>query len=185
MLGEILDDLLGRSVRALESAQVSYAMTGGAALVLSGRDRNTRDIDVLARISATQLEALRAACLAEGFLPPQEKDTLALDGVTIYRFWLPLEDLDMVLSLDVQHGQMPYHEQVLDRARRLRLGSMTIPVATVEDLILLKLLAFRPIDRADCIHMLRLYPDLDQEYLQMWVQRLAVGDRWGEVSSYE
>ena len=84
MFGEILDDLLGRSVRALEAAQVSYALTGGAALLISGRDRNTRDIDVVARLSGEQIVSLRAACLAEGFLPTQNKDVLRLEGVTIY-----------------------------------------------------------------------------------------------------
>ena len=95
---------------------------------------------------------------------------------------LSLEELDLTLSLDVQQGQTEFHDQVLERARRLDLGNMVIPVASVEDLILLKLLAFRPIDRADCIHMLRLYPDLDQHYLDRWVAHLEMGERWREVS---
>ena len=69
-----------------------------------------------------------------------------------------MQDVAIRLSLDVQVGNRPFYSEVLSRARCLQIGSSRVKVATIEDLLLLKLIAFRPIDRADRVHLLRLYP---------------------------
>lgn len=183
MLGSFLNDLLGKAVRALTSAGIDYALVGGTALLLAGRDRNTRDVDVVAILQPGQLQALIASSALEGFSHSPSKDVYTLESVTIYRFFLFLEDVEVSLSLDVQIGNTPYHEAVMERARPLALAGLELKVASLEDLIILKLIAFRPIDRADCLHLLRLYPELDKAYLQSWVERLDLESRWLEVVS--
>ena len=182
MLGDFLDTLMQRGLRALKSAHVDYVLLGGLAMIISGRDRNTRDMDVLV---AELPESLTRACLQEGFRHDPSRDRLALPGTILHRYWMELEDTGMLLSFDVQQGQMPFHASVMQRHRLVDLGGVTVSVASPEDLILLKLLAFRPVDRADCLNLVRLYPDLDLGYLLSWVNRLGLQERWAEASSFD
>ena len=45
----------------------------------------------------------------------------------------------------------------------------------------MKLVAFRPVDRADCIELVRMYGELDRDYVISWVSRLGLEARWEEV----
>jgi hypothetical protein len=62
-------------------------------------------------------------------------------------------------------------------AARAAVKALGIPcaVASVEDCILLKCVANRPIDRADAVELARIHgPSLDKEYLREWAGRLGV-----------
>ncbi|MEW6282903.1 MAG: nucleotidyl transferase AbiEii/AbiGii toxin family protein [Candidatus Eremiobacterota bacterium] len=182
MLGERLDDLLVRANRALEATGVRYALIGGLAINLSGRGRSTRDVDFVVQLPSEGARHLIDAARAQGFAHHDRADVHPLDGVTLYRFWLPVEGRDLSLAMDVQAGHTEFHAGVLDRARELDMGSFRLRVASVEDLVLLKLLAFRPIDRADAIDLMTLEgPALDTAYLETWASRLGVEERWQEV----
>jgi hypothetical protein len=57
-----------------------------------------------------------------------------------------------------------------------------VPVATPEDLILLKLSAYRLIDQADAVELMRIHSQtLDQAYLESWADRLALAPRLRET----
>lgn len=79
-------------------------------------------------------------------------------------------------------GGNDFHRQVIERSSREQLGDFSITVATSEDLILLKLLAWRPIDRADAIDLVSLAPELNRAYLTEWAERLNVAERLAELS---
>lgn len=68
--------------------------------------------------------------------------------------FLPVAELDQSLAFDVQLGQTEFHRAVVERAQTTQLGELSVKIASLDDLILLKLLAYRPIDRADAIDLL-------------------------------
>lgn len=71
-------------VRALDGAQVDYALCGGLALAVYGVARATRDIDLLAR--RTDLDQLRAVTRTRGFTFEALPMTFSSSGISIQRF---------------------------------------------------------------------------------------------------
>ena len=102
-------------------------------------------------------------------------DRHRLEGVTLYRFWLPVGNTGMSASLDVQEGHTNFHQSVIQRARPLQVGPTPIKIAAPEDMILLKLIASRPIDLADASELVRIVgEELDPSYLWMWAKELSI-----------
>lgn len=86
-----------------------------------------------------------------------------------------VRDLGLSLKLDVLAGRLAFHEQVLARKRSVRLEDQQVPVASAEDLILLELLARRPIDLNDAEELYRIHKgSLDEVYLRSTAQSLRV-----------
>lgn len=173
-------DILILVGQLLNDQGIPWALIGGAAMPLRGRIRSTRDLDVLLRPQAMAdlIEKLRES----GFAHHPRADRHRLEMVDLYRFWYPISD-EASLGLDIQvprevNGLL---DNVLHHATCVMLNGVGIQTATAEDLILLKLLAFRPIDRADAIELLELNPDLNREYLGSAARELGLNDRWDDV----
>ena len=79
---------------------------------------------------------------------------------------------------------IPYHHEVLRRAVLLEVAGQQIPIVTVEDLILLKLLWNRTKDRAD-VQALLSVSQVDETYLRSTLAELLPEDdpRHGELSA--
>lgn len=101
----------------------------------------------------------------------------------LFRFWFPVGDSGFSLSLDLQSGRSPFHQEVLRRAELLDVLGLHVKVATREDLVLLKLAAWRPIDRADAIDLLQFTNGCDDKYLDHWAALLGLEDRLSEARS--
>lgn len=181
VVGNLLQELVSRALSSLEESGLNYAVVGGLALLMVGRDRSTRDLDIVVQLAPGQLKLLTETLRNHGFAHHERVDRHRLDQVTLYRFWLPVENLDLSLSLDVQEGHTPLHASLLERARSIPFATHQLRVATSEDLLLTKLLAFRPIDRADAIYLLQMESNLDLNYIQHWVDRLELGSRWEDI----
>ena len=53
------------------------------------------------------------------------------------------------LTLDVIVPVLPFHLEIFERAMRVQMAGIEVPVATAEDLFVVKVLWFRPKDVAD------------------------------------
>lgn len=68
--------------------------------------------------------------------------------------------------------------ELLQRANRVHLHGIDLPVATVEDLLLLKLEANRHIDLDDAIAIKDAFGEaLDRAYIDRWAKTLGIEDR--------
>jgi len=131
-------------------------------------------------MSDQDISTFIAAAREEGFSHHERADRHRLDDIVLYRFWLPVRGTDLSTSLDLQVGLSAYHKQVLDRAREVSLSGQSVKVVAPEDLVLTKLSAFRPIDRADVIDVICLN-NLDFDYIRHWAGRLNLDDRLADV----
>ena len=75
--------------------------------------------------------------------------------------------------IDVMLPAVAYQDLALDRA--------IDHVITVEDVIVHKLIAWRPRDRNDILSILEAKPSLDESYIRRWAQEWEVLDRWDEA----
>lgn len=168
-----LADLAG----ALETLGVAWFLFGAQAAIIYGSTRVTEDIDVTVALGDHEPRALVAALTDAGF-GLRVRDTAGFVEKTRV---LPVVHLATAMPVDVVFAGPGLEELFLARIRRHRRGGRSIPVASPEDLIVMKVLAGRPRDIDDVRSVLRaLGPELDMalitETLELLEEALAQND---------
>lgn len=180
MQGDLLD-LLGRLRAILDRCRWPCAVIGGAALAVRARVRTTRDIDVVLAIPPGELESLLKAAQENGFrYDAADRDTLMAEG--LIRLWVAAPsssgDPKSVPGIDFLTANDEFTAEVIRRAEPVDFGAVRLPVATPEDLILMKLDANRPHDLDDAIALKDAHlGKLDRVYLNTWASKLGITAR--------
>lgn len=159
------------------TARISGGIVGGVAASLHGRPRMTRDVDVLVLVPEAEWSDFLAAGRKHGF-QPRRADVIPFaekSHVLLVRHEPSGIDVDIVL------GALPFEQQVVDRMRRVRLGSISVPLATPEDLIIMKAVAGRPRDQVDIESLLDAHPRLDLKRVRRWVREFSVAMAMPEI----
>ena len=141
-------------------------MIGGLALSAWNQARYTLDADVLVAIMPEQIAELVAAVVNAGFQPRHEPPLRMIDGQGILQFTFQPADALMPFQFDVLLATTPFQQEALARAvpRRLPNSDGHVAVVLPDDLVVIKLLAGRIIDRAMILRENR--SDIDFERLQ-------------------
>jgi Nucleotidyltransferase of unknown function (DUF6036) len=141
----------------LREAQVPGVVIGGIAASLLGRPRVTKDIDLLISADPDRWPALvdRGARFR---LEPRISD--AVEFARRSRMLL-LRHQPSKLDVDVTVAGLPFEEEALRRPVMVEVGGLQLPVASPEDLIVMKSVAHRPQDVTDVEGLLDRYTDLD------------------------
>ncbi len=140
-----------RILRALSEHEVDYVLIGGLAVQTHGHVRTTNDADLIPAPEPANLRRLAAALrsLEARVLNPGEEDTVVdakmLPRSTIWQFATRDGGIDVMHEVP---GGRPYAE-LSERALRVRLGDVEVPVVDLDDLIQMKLARGRPTDLAD------------------------------------
>lgn len=137
------------TLRALTEGGVAFVVIGGVAGRVHGSPTVTRDVDIchardrdnLERLAAT-LDRLHARLRGVGEDLPFRLDARTLAAGANFTFVTDAGDLDV---LAVPAGVAGY-EDLARRAIPVRLGDITVPVCTLDDLIAMKRAAARPKD---------------------------------------
>lgn len=177
-----LNEPLHDVVRLLDQAGISYAVMGGLAVRVYGIPRATYDIDFTAAIDRRRLPELFQRIEAAGYAVPEEYQTGWIDhvaGLPLVKFrgFLGTNAVDIDLFL----AETAFQTELLRRRRQEILDGQPIWIVTAEDLILLKLLAFRPRDIADIGDIRFTQGDLDEDYLRHWAREIGVLDRLEKI----
>jgi hypothetical protein len=150
--GEVPDLDVPRILRRLVSAGVDFVVIGGIAVVLHGYPRLTRDLDIAFAYDDTNLDAL-------GNVLADLNATLrgVADDVPFVPDRRTLQGIEL-LTLDTDAGWFDIHRlpqgiesyaSLRQNAERVPLEDYFILVANPDDLIAMKQVAGRPMDRAD------------------------------------
>ena len=147
-IAEIFDDLGAEWTLIGALAANSYRAT----------PRFTTDVDALAQFDPELVERLEAAgydvaIIGDSGEPPH-----------MLRCYRGSEQIDILLPV------VEYQQTALERA--------VDHVLTVEDVIIHKLIAWRPRDRDDIRSMLEVEPELDAHYLDHWIAEWELTKRW-------
>jgi hypothetical protein len=146
----------------LDSQGAPFAIIGGIAVALHGEPRHTMDVDAVIDVTLERAVALLHVLEGSSFEP------LFPDAAAVVRASciLPLRHRATGVTVDLAVGLSGFEQQLIARARRLPAGGATVPVATAEDLIVLKLIAGRPRDVDDVRGIVSKQADtLDWNYL--------------------
>lgn len=138
-------DLLSALAEALATIGAPWYLFGAQAALIWGRPRLTADVDVTVRLDPEDPEKLVRALEAHGF---ELRVGRADDFVRRTRVF-PFVFVPNGLPVDVVLAGPGLEQAFLSRAIRVRVGPVTVPVLSPEDLIVTKILAGRPKDLED------------------------------------
>ena len=162
---EIQPDLVGL-LRIFEQANVRFVLIGGLAMVAHGSDYITRDVDVIYSREPDNLAALVAALKP---LHPRLRG-VPEDLPFIFDVRTFKNDQNLTLVTDMGSvdllGEAPgadSFDKLWERATVLEIEGMVVHVASVDDLIAMKMAADRPKDQLHVME-LRALRELKAEY---------------------
>lgn len=143
--------------KALAAIDAPKAVIGGLALVAWKHARYTRDADILIAIEPGRIDELIVALTKAGFQPRHTPPLRVVDGQGIVQFIFQPADALMPFQLDLLLVSGDFQRTAVTRAVSWPIRQAEAPVRVVrpDDLIVIKLLAGRIIDRADAAMILR------------------------------
>jgi hypothetical protein len=150
---------------ALNQMQVRYVVVGGLATVLHGYARLTADIDLMVDLDVDELKKGIDALTKYGMIPRLPVDPYEFAEPDIRRHWI--EDKNMrvfsmwnpdepLVSVDLFVEHPIGFDSIWSQSEVVELGSISVRIASIPDLIALKRLANRPQDLIDIEKLLEI-----------------------------
>ncbi len=163
-----LEEALGELASALESLGVPYALIGGLAVSVWGEARATLDVDLAVWVEAAEIGAtVDALCRRFQSVSRDPADFVRATRV------LPLTTSRSVRA-DIVFGLLPAERDIVQRATLMDVAGTSVRVASVEDLILMKLVSERERDLEDARRLLHRFGEkIDRGYLEPRINDLA------------
>lgn len=139
---------------------------GGQAVLLYGRPRLTRDIDITLGIDTNEFPRVHAVCtdLRLRILPAKPEEFARETKV------LPAEETRSKIRVDFVFSFSDYERQAIERTKQVTIGKYPVRFASCEDLIIHKMIAGRAIDLEDVRHVLAKNRErIEYDYLRKWL----------------
>lgn len=171
---------------AIRMIAAPRAVIGGLALAAWNHARYTRDADVLVAIAPERVDELVTALVKAGFRTRHDPPLRIIDGQGIVQFAFQPADALMPFQFDVLLAATPFQRDALRRAvpRSLPGDDAAVAVVRPDDLIVIKLLAGRIIDRADAAMVLRENRDaIDFDHLHRVIVAEGLQDDYRSIWS--
>jgi hypothetical protein len=148
---------------------VNGVIIGGLAVALLGRPRITRDIDALILLPEQRWSDFTDSGSKFGFLP-RYADTMAMarEGRILL-----FHHASSAIEVDISLGCLPFEEEILARHNVVKIGKVSVPLPTPEDLVIMKAVAHREQDLLDIEGLLAAHPHLEKRRVRRWVKAFA------------
>lgn len=164
----MFEQLLKKIARALDKGSIPYMIIGGQAVLLYGEPRLTRDIDITLGVTLEKLDFVLDIAKSIGLNPLVDPETFTRKTMV-----LPCQDPQTDIRIDFIFSFSPYEQQALERVKIVKLGSANIKFASLEDLIIHKVIAGRPRDLEDIKSVLIKNPETDLSYIRHWLNEFT------------
>lgn len=162
----MFQNLLKKIARSLDKASIPYMVIGGQAVLLYGEPRLTRDIDITLGISISELDEIMKVV---GGL----KFKILVDNVDDFvkrTMVLPVIDEKYGIRVDFIFSFSPYERQAIKKARIVTLGKTMVRFASLEDVVIHKVVSGRARDIEDIIAILLKNPHYNIRYITKWLK---------------
>ncbi len=175
----MFERLLKKIALQLKKASIPYMVIGGQAVLLYGEPRLTRDIDITLGLGVDGLDRVKKIISTVGLksLVQKEKEFVARNMV------LPAIDRKSGIRVDFIFSFSPYGRQAIERARDVRLGRSLVRFASLEDVVVHKVIAGRARDLEDVRSILLKNPKYDSGYIRKWLKAFdqSLGQHFSKV----
>ncbi len=153
----------------LEGCHVNGVIIGGIAASILGRPRATRDVDALILLDDDNWESFVKSGAEYGFTPRLSD---CIDFARKSRVLLLKHGLTGT-EVDISIGQLEFEQEVVSECVWIDIEGVQIPVATPENLIIMKALAGRSRDIADIESLAASCPTLDEKRIYSWLSEIG------------
>ncbi len=163
----MFDDLLATIARVLKERRIPYMVIGGQAVLVYGEPRMTRDIDITLGLDSSRLSEVLEAIKDMGMvaLPDNPAQFVARTSV------LPSVHQPSGIRVDFIFSSSVYESHALTKAKRVKIDDTDVCFASVEDLMIHKMIAGRPRDTEDVRALLIKNPEIDVVYVLNWLKQ--------------
>ena len=162
----MFEEILSRIARELDSGGLPYMVIGGQAVLRYGEPRLTRDIDIMLGVGIEGVPRVEKA-IGNLNLRMLVDDPGAFVRKT---FVLPAQDEASGIRIDFVFSFSDYEKQAIARATSVEMRGVPVKFATLEDVIVHKVVAGRPRDLDDIKSIILKNPGYDSQYIERWLQ---------------
>jgi predicted nucleotidyltransferase len=156
--------LLKKIANELNTCNIPYMVIGGQAVLIYGEPRLTKDIDITLGVGVSKLneinsivEKLNLKILVDEKFVQKTMVLLVIDEKTGIR-------VDFIFSFSL------YEKQAIKRATDIKFDNTIVKFASLEDLIIHKIIAGRAIDIEDVRSIILKNPDYNTKHIKRWLQ---------------
>lgn len=158
--------LLAKIASRLDAEKIPYMIIGGQAVLLYGEPRLTKDIDITLGVGAAKKEKLLKISQKLGLKILVDNP----DEFIISTMVLPVQDPDSGIRIDFIFSFSPYERLSIKRAKKIKINDVPVKFASLEDLVIHKIVAGRPRDLEDVKNVLLKNPSFDKAYMTKWLK---------------
>ena len=152
---------------------------GGQAVLIYGEPRLTRDIDITLGIGVDELEKILKTAT-------RLKLRVLKDGIEDFvrkTMVLPTMDQKSGIRVDFIFSFSPYEMQAIKKANTVMIGKTPVKFASLEDVVIHKIIAGRARDIEDVKSILIKNPDYNADYITQWLREFdeSLGENYCET----
>jgi hypothetical protein len=154
---------------------------GGQAVLLYGEPRLTKDIDVTLGVGSEGLDQVMQSVenLKFKILVPEPGDFVRETMV------LPTLHEKSGIRIDFIFSFSVYEYQAIKNAKQIKIGTQGVCFASLEDLIIHKIIAGRPRDLEDVRSVILKNPDYNLNYIKKWLTEFDISLGGGYLEIFE
>jgi hypothetical protein len=139
---------------------------GGQAVLLYGEPRLTRDIDITLGLGVRELNKLKETISSLSLKILVERDEEFVERNMV----LPTLDEKSGIRVDFIFSFSPFEKQAIERAKDIKLGRSLVRFASLEDVVIHKVIAGRARDLEDIKSILLKNQKYDSDYIEKWLK---------------
>jgi predicted nucleotidyltransferase len=162
----VFKTLLERIAVGLANAGLPYMVFGGQAVLLYGEPRLTRDIDVTLGVDPSELARVIDVIQSLSFRILTENAAEFVRETLV----LPAIDPKTGIRIDFVFSLSQFERAAIERSRTIDVDGVGVQFVSLEDLIVMKLLAARPRDLEDVAAILRKNRDFNRSHVEKWLR---------------
>ena len=158
--------LLRKIANELNKLRMPYIVIGGQAVLLYGEPRLTKDIDITLGVGIEEVEKIMNAVqkLALRMLVDNPEEFVKKTMV------LPVMDDKTGIRVDFIFSFSLYEKQAIERAVDVKFGTTAVKFASLEDVVIHKIIAGRGRDIEDVRAILLKNPNYNVRYIRGWLK---------------
>jgi len=161
----VFQKLLKKIARTLDGCAIPYMVIGGQAVLIYGEPRLTKDIDITLGVGIEEIANVKTHIGALGLrIIPDDPEDFAKKTMV-----LPSIDETSGIRVDFIFSFSIYERQAIERAHPVKLGRTSVKFASLEDLVIHKVIAGRARDIEDIKSILLKNPLYNKKYIADWL----------------
>ena len=153
--------LLKKIAQELDKVDIQYMVIGGQAILLYGEPRLTKDIDITLGVGIDKFKEVKNVAGKLKFKILVSKAEEFVKNTMV----LPVVDEKSGIRVDLIFSFSPYERQAIERANRVKFGSTIVKFASIEDVVIHKIVAGRARDIEDIKSIILKNSNYDIKYI--------------------